>query len=176
MASLSPIFQLENITHPLLLCDVLLLLLSPPCHCPWHPHPSFLQILPATNITAEFLQGQQGRISSNERYKISVQREWNMVRRLVIAIAVPLVVVALLCGLLLACQCSRHIDRVTNMLYYQRKRAQGKPTNGQLSVVVTDIQGFTHLTEAEPDAMAKVCNASTTAEAVLGSARCCVLR
>eukprot|EP00775_Hariotina_reticulata_P008033 gene8033-8229_t len=52
------------------------------------------------------------------------------------------------------CQC-KHIERVADMLAAQRKRTQGKPYHGPVSVVVTDIQSYTQLMHTLPDDMAK---------------------
>jgi hypothetical protein len=74
--------------------------------------------------------------------------------QLVLAITLPLVALA---ALLVASVClySQHIDRVAEILAIQRKRTQGRPHHGPVSVVVTDIQSYTQLMHTLPDEMAK---------------------
>eukprot|EP00775_Hariotina_reticulata_P004239 gene4239-4489_t len=74
--------------------------------------------------------------------------------KLAVGIAVPLLFL-LLFGLQLHRAYSRKLLRLPEIIRQQRKRALGQPRSGRMSVVVTDIQGFTHLMRAAPDQMAQ---------------------
>jgi hypothetical protein len=47
-------------------------------------------------------------------------------------------------------------SRLPDLLWQQKKRLAGAPRWGDVSVVVTDIQDFTRLTQEAPQAMAQV--------------------
>jgi hypothetical protein len=51
---------------------------------------------------------------------------------------------------------SRKAQRLSGVIWQQRKRLMGPPTHGLLSVVVTDIQDYTRLTNEAPDEMGQV--------------------
>lgn len=51
---------------------------------------------------------------------------------------------------------SRNARRLSGALWQQRKRLIGPPRHGLLSVVVTDIQDYTRLTNEAPDEMGQV--------------------
>lgn len=54
-----------------------------------------------------------------------------------------------------------HKSRLPALIWQQRKRALGPPRSGRMSIVVTDIQGYTQLTNEAPDDMAQVCRGHT---------------
>jgi hypothetical protein len=78
-------------------------------------------------------------------------------RTVVIVVLVCTMCLALLLLLLLGCAGSRHFSKLQFLLGHQRKRAMGKPSNGRLSVVVTDIQGYSQLMDECPEDMQQVC-------------------
>jgi hypothetical protein len=51
---------------------------------------------------------------------------------------------------------SRKASRLPALIWQQRKRALGPPRSGRMSIVVTDIQGYSTLTNEAPDDMAQV--------------------
>ncbi|KAF8071314.1 serine/threonine-protein kinase/receptor R818 [Scenedesmus sp. PABB004] len=114
-------------------------------------------ICESSGVPDEVSQGQLGRVSALERVSGSPaaddSRDW--VWKLVVGVAVPLGILVLVCATAAACQCSSSLERARLAWAYQRKRVQGKPSSGHLSVAVTDIQGFTRLMEQQPEAMAK---------------------
>jgi class 3 adenylate cyclase len=46
---------------------------------------------------------------------------------------------------------SRKVSRLPEIIRQQRKRALGQPRTGRMSLVMTDIQGFTRLMESNAD-------------------------
>lgn len=51
---------------------------------------------------------------------------------------------------------SRKISRLPELVRQQRKRALGQPRAGRMSVVMTDIQGFTRLMQGHADQTTQV--------------------
>jgi hypothetical protein len=51
---------------------------------------------------------------------------------------------------------SRKAQRLSGVFWQQHKRLMGPPRHGLLSVVVTDIQDYTRLTNEAPDEMGQV--------------------
>jgi ribosomal protein L18E len=51
---------------------------------------------------------------------------------------------------------SRKASRLPALIWQQRKRALGPPRSGRMSIVVTDIQGYSTLTNEAPNDMAQV--------------------
>jgi ribosomal protein L18E len=51
---------------------------------------------------------------------------------------------------------SRKASRLPALIWQQRKRALGPPRSTRMSIVVTDIQGYSTLTNEAPDDMAQV--------------------
>jgi hypothetical protein len=76
-------------------------------------------------------------------------------QQLALAIVLPVLAVLLLV-VWLSCLCLRQLRSLLRALGTQRKRALGLPSKGRLTVAVTDIQGFTHLSETHPQAMGQV--------------------
>jgi hypothetical protein len=48
---------------------------------------------------------------------------------------------------------SKKMARLPELIRQQRKRALGQPRTGRMSLVITDIQGFSHLMQRVPDEM-----------------------
>lgn len=51
---------------------------------------------------------------------------------------------------------SRKMSRLPELIRQQRKRALGQPRTGRMSLVMTDIQGFTQLMQGAPDQTTQV--------------------
>jgi class 3 adenylate cyclase len=75
-------------------------------------------------------------------------------QRLALAILLP-VLAALVLGAA-SCVCASQLRWLLRSLSMQRKRAMGLPSKGSITVAVTDIQGYTKLSEAHPQAMGQV--------------------
>lgn len=73
-----------------------------------------------------------------------------------LAAVVLLPTLALLALAVASCACATHIRWLMRALSMQRKRALGLPSKGTLTVAVTDIQGYTKLSEDHPQAMGQV--------------------
>lgn len=52
---------------------------------------------------------------------------------------------------------SRKMSRLPELIRQQRKRALGQPRTGRMSLVMTDIQGFTNLMQGDADQTTQVC-------------------
>jgi hypothetical protein len=76
-------------------------------------------------------------------------------QQLALAIILPVLGVLVLV-LVLSCVCLRQFRWFLRSLSTQRKRAMGLPSKGSLTVAVTDIQAYTKLSEAHPQAMGQV--------------------
>jgi hypothetical protein len=76
-------------------------------------------------------------------------------QQLALAILLPVLGVLALV-LVLCCVCLRQFRWFLRTLSTQRKRALGLPSKGSLTVAVTDIQAYTKLSEAHPQAMGQV--------------------
>lgn len=74
----------------------------------------------------------------------------------ILALGILLPVLAALMLAAASCVCARQLRWLLRTLSMQRKRAMGLPSKGSLSVAVTDIQGYTKLSEAHPQAMGQV--------------------
>jgi class 3 adenylate cyclase len=73
-----------------------------------------------------------------------------------LALSILLPVLAALVLAAASCVCARQLRWLLRTLSMQRKRAIGLPSKGALTVAVTDIQGYTVLSEAHPQAMGQV--------------------
>lgn len=73
-----------------------------------------------------------------------------------LAAVVLLPTLALLALAVASCACATQIRWLMRTLSMQRKRAMGLPSKGTLTVAVTDIQGYTMLSELHPHAMGQV--------------------
>jgi hypothetical protein len=74
----------------------------------------------------------------------------------ILALGILLPVLAALMLAAASCVCARQLRWLLRTLSMQRKRAMGLPSKGSLSVAVTDIQGYTKLSETHPQAMGQV--------------------
>lgn len=75
--------------------------------------------------------------------------------RLALAVLLPIVAIAFI--VVAAAAYARHsLDRLVDLLGWQRKRAHGCPAHGPVSIVVTDIEGYSELMASAPSEMAQV--------------------
>lgn len=66
---------------------------------------------------------------------------------------------------------SRKVSRLPEIIRQQRKRALGQPRTGRMSLVMTDIQGFTRLMESNADNTTQVRSRGAVLGSWAGSAR-----
>ena len=75
--------------------------------------------------------------------------------RIAVAVIIPVVFLGLI-ALRIAYLYTRRLQRLPDLINQQRKRALGAPRWGKMSLVVTDIQGYSDLMRSAPDQMGQV--------------------
>jgi hypothetical protein len=75
--------------------------------------------------------------------------------RIAVAVVLPVVFLGLI-ALRIAYLYTRRLQRLPDLINQQRKRALGVPRWGKMSLVVTDIQGYSDLMRSAPDQMGQV--------------------